>query len=395
MKVRNNIFILMALCLAAYTDNSYKGIESEMNTGEQLPVHIIVGDADEIVEAKGSGAMEDDDPQVWEGKTINVFAFRREVTADYSIDAASGNDDCLIDGSLDQAGNLGGKEANVNDLDSYITWKDPEEVIYYRTDDHPYDFFAYYIDQQTPDSDIYRTKDEVRIMMDIDGHQDVMSAYASLTEEQLSRPGYTDMDKAQLETYSFSAYSAKRNIHPVFYFKHHLTRIDFEMSAGSEDSENIMIDSIVVQSKSKAIFTVAHKNPTSMGMDFSISRDYKGLALPEADGSKLKLDTWHPEMGDDGQPVRKKIGGSLLLAPDNRYQLSIHVKENKLDGSVLRYENRMSLTSPEGHFGEGNQYVVHLTVYGLEEISINVELKKWVEGGDYIYNEEDYILVMK
>ena len=264
-----------------------------------------------------------------------------------------------------------------------------------RTDGHPYDFFAYYIDQDTADEDISRSKEDVRIMMDIDGHQDVMSSYATLTEEQLSRPGYTEFDKIELETYSFSSYSAKRNIHPVFYFKHHLTRIDFEMSAGSFESENIMIDSIVVQSKTKAIFTVAHKNPSNMGLDFSISRDYKGLALPEADGSKLRLDTWHPIMGEDGNPVRTKIGGCLLLAPDKKYQLSVHVKENKPDGSVLRYENRLSLSSPEGYFGEGNQYAVHLTVYGIAEIAINVELKKWQEGGNFTYDEEDQTHIIK
>ena len=388
MRFRSNILLLAAICLASCTDKSYQGIESDMDTGEELPVHIIVGDADEIVESKGSGAMEDGDSKVWEGKTINVFAFRRDLSSDYSINSASGNDDCLIDASMDREGALGGKEAYVNGLDSYITWRDQEDVIYYRTDGHPYDFFAYYIDQDTADEDISRSKEDVRIMMDIDGHQDVMSSYATLTEEQLSRPGYTEFDKIELETYSFSSYSAKRNIHPVFYFKHHLTRIDFEMSAGSFESENIMIDSIVVQSKTKAIFTVAHMIPSNMGLDFSISRDYKGLALPEADGSKLRLDTWHPIMGEDGKPVRTKIGGCLLIAPDSKYQLSIHVKENKPDGSVLRYENRLSLSSPEGYFGEGNQYAVHLTVYGVAEISINVELQKWQEGGNITFDEE-------
>lgn len=394
MKVRSNIFIsAVIICLASCTDNSYKGIESDMDKGEQLPVHIIVGDAGEIVEAKGSGAMEDGDPKVWEGKTINVLAFRRDLKADFGVNAASGNDDCLIDGSLDRGNVLGGKEAYVNELDSYITWKDPEEVIYYRQDNHPYDFYAYYIDQDTDDKDIYRTKEGVMIMMEIDGHQDVMSAHATLTEEQLSRPGYTELDKAELETYSFSAYSAKRNIHPVLYFRHHLTRLDFEMSAGAADSESIMIDSIVVRSKSKAVFTVAHKNPANMGMDFSGSHNYTGLVLPEADGSKLRLDTWHPVMGEDGKPVRTKIGGSLLLAPDSRFNFSIHVKENKPDGSVLRYEHRLNLNSPEGYFGEGNQHVVHLTVYGLEEISISVELQKWQEGGDYIYDEENQLII--
>ena len=76
MKIRRYI---TALAFYAVTvgcvDNSYKGIVSEMSADEELPVHIIVGDPGDILESKGTGAMEDGDAAVWKGKTINVLAF--------------------------------------------------------------------------------------------------------------------------------------------------------------------------------------------------------------------------------------------------------------------------------------------------------------------------------
>ena len=366
-------YALTLICLSACVDKSWEGTVSEMNEDEKLPVHVIVGDPGEILESKGSGPMEDSDPTVWEGKQIRVYAFRREISSDYSTLSASGSDDCLIDGSCDEEGSLGGKTAGINSLDSYISWSGSEDVIYYKAEDHPYDFFAYYIDKPVPDSDIYRSKDEVRIMMEIDGNQDIMSAYAELTEDQLNRPGFTEIDKADLITYSFSAWSARRNIHPTFYFRHHLTRIEFEMSPGSSESTSIAVDSIVVKSKKKALFTVAHKNPHNMGLDFSVSREYKGLALTEEDGSRLRIDKWKPEFNEDGSPRKTKIGGCLLVAPDKNYQLSVHVKETEPDGKVLRYENKLELNSPDG----------------LAEMTINVEMQDWKNGGSFNYDEED------
>ena len=154
MKASRYIFAIMALCLASCVDRSYKGIVSEMTADEELPVHIMVGDPGDIVEAKGSGAMEDGDAAVWDGKTIRVYAFKRDLNSDYSNISASGHEDCLIDGSCDKDGCLAGKEASVNPDDSYITWTGADDLLYYKPGNQPYDFFAYYTDNEVADSDI-------------------------------------------------------------------------------------------------------------------------------------------------------------------------------------------------------------------------------------------------
>ena len=380
MKASRYIFAIMALCLASCVDRSYKGIVSEMTADEELPVHIMVGDPGDIVEAKGSGAMEDGDAAVWDGKTIRVYAFKRDLNSDYSNISASGHEDCLIDGSYDKDGCLAGKEASVNPDDSYITWTGADDLLYYKPGNQPYDFFAYYTDNEVTDSDIYRSKEDVRIMMKIDGSSDIMSAYASITEEQLDRPVFTEMDKLDINTYSFSAWTAKRNIHPIFYFQHHLARFDFVIRAGWESAETIIIDSLVIKAKDKAIFTVANKNPSRMGLDFSAS-DYGRIPLSEKDGSPLRKDFWKPEFTQEGVEM-KPLGGSLMVAPDVKYDAYLYLKEHMDNGEIKTHENHINLTCAEGRFDAGSHYLVKATIFGLTSVDITVTLDQWEDGGN-------------
>ena len=379
MKSKVTYLLISALMAAACTDKSYQGIESEMAADEALPIHIVVGDPGDILESKGSGPVEDTDGAMWEGKTIHVFAFKRDLNSDYANISATGHDDCIIDGSVDTEGALGGKEATVNTDDSYITWKNDDQTLYYRPGNQPYDFFAYYTDKPVPDSDVYRSKEGVRIMMDVDGSTDIMSAYAYLTEEQLNRPVFSDMDKVDLNTYAFSSWSAKRNIHPVLYFDHHLTRFDFEVKAGWEKSNDIIIDSLVVRSRRRAVFTVAHKNPSLLGLDFS-NAPYEMTALSEADGSPLRKDFWKLHY-IPGSEEMTKLGGSLMIAPDITYDAFLYLKQKMEDGEVKTHENLISLVSSEGQFTAGSQYLVSATIYGLTSIDISVKTTDWQEGG--------------
>lgn len=372
------IFGLMIL-LAGCTDSSYRGIMSELNTEEELPVRVIVGDPG-YIEVRGTGAMEDDSDSLWNGKTINVYAFRRDLRTDYRTTSAAEGADCLIDGSRDSDGGQAGKEATVNILDSYISWTGKENVVYYISDTDPYDFFAYYTDAPVADEDIYRSVDDVKIMIDIDGSQDIMSAYAELTDEQIDRPEFTEADKLDLKAYSFSMFSARRNVQPIFYFRHHLTRFDFVIRAGRESSEDIIIDSLVVMSKTKAAFTVASKNPSRLGTDFSIATERKGLALTEKDGSPLRQDYWKPEFTEEGKDMRP-LGGSMLVAPDIQYDAWLYLKEFKEEGKVMTHANHINLVCSDGRFDEGSIYEVKATIFGLTSVDVSVTLQEWTEAG--------------
>ena len=387
MKELKTYIVLLALCLftASCADKSYEGIESEMTGEEEMLVHIIIGDSGDIMmsktpdtHSKGSGPIEDEDVAIWNGKTINIFAFKRDFGTDYSLTSASKNQDCLIDGSRDKNDCLGGKEATINTNDFHIQWSGKEDAVYYNRGEDPYDFFAYYTDNPIADTQIYRSREAVSIDVDIDGSTDFMSAYAELTDDQLNKPGYSDKDIQDIKSYSFSSWSARRNIHPVFYFRHHLTRFDFVMKAGWEAAENIFIDSLVIKSRKKATFTVAHKNPARLGLDFSGAK-HERIQLSEADGSPLRKDYWQPKLNLTDDEM-EHLGGSLLVAPDVQYDAYLYLKEQK-DGKTITHENKINIVSSEGRFEAGSQYLVKATIYGLTSVDITVTLEKWQDGG--------------
>ena len=370
---------IILLLLTGCVDKSYKGVLSEMLADEELPVQIIIGDPGDILESKGSGALEDSDPTVWEGKTIHIYAFKRDINSDYSVTSATGKEDCLIDASCDTDGCIAGKEASVNAADQYVTWNGANKVLYYKPGNHPYDFFAYYTDVPVADEDIYRSREDVRIVIDIDGSSDIMSAHAQLTEQQLSRPGFSEMDRLDLTSYSFSAWSAKRNIHPVMYFKHHLTRFNFQVRAGWDLADEIIIDSLVIASKKKAVFTVANKNPNLLGLDFS-SAPYDRIPLSEADGSMIQKDSYKLHYVE-GSEEMTPVGGSLMVAPDTRYDAYLYLKQKMPDGEIKTHENHINLTCTEGRFDAGSHYLVSAVIYGLTSVDITVTLDQWKDGG--------------
>ena len=88
----------------------------------------------------------------------------------------------------------------------------------------------------------------VYVPFEINGAQDLLIAKA---DQQ------ADIDKAGAgisEENAYSAYAARRNVHPTLKFQHLLARFTFEIVAGSASGSNVNVDYITVDSKSKAIW---------------------------------------------------------------------------------------------------------------------------------------------
>ena len=246
---------------------------------------------------------------------------------------------------------------------------------------------------QIPDADFVRTPDEISFPVEIDGSQDLMSAKATLLDEQLENAGYTDEDKANITNYAYSAYTAALNIQPVIYFKHHLVRLRFDVYSGFEETtgKKIYVDRIEVRSKTKGVFTVASKSADRMGVDFSGDdrplTDRPLLALKDKGGAELQR-VELPYAGDgigmeniyEGTPVR--IGESLLVAPDTEYQVILTLTEVLESGRHHQNVSRTYLRTSAGNsFLPGNQYTVRFAVYGVTEVGTSVTLTPWGDGG--------------
>ncbi|MEG1546721.1 MAG: hypothetical protein RR371_05675, partial [Bacteroides sp.] len=67
-----------------------------------------------------------------------------------------------------------------------IMWTGAEQAVFYRPNNIPYDFFAYYIDEMNiQEMDVLRAPDHIQMNVTIDGTQDLMSAHAQLTKSQI------------------------------------------------------------------------------------------------------------------------------------------------------------------------------------------------------------------
>ena len=185
---------------------------------------------------------------------------------------------------------------------------------------------------------------------------------------------------------SFSSFTARRGIYPTFLFNHHLSRLRFELYPGSTTADDIFVDSIKVMSRTRGVFTVAHKSPQNMGIDFSGDRERKPLSLAEKDGSRLRTETYHTDATAEIKQV--KIGGSLLLAPDEEYEVHLFLSKTVSDGRKRKYENVFTVRSSEGRFSPGKQYSVRLTIYGPMSVLPNVSIEPWGYGGDIIIDDD-------
>lgn len=399
MKLRFGYILILLALVAGCTDSSYDGILPDGSSvytgedGEHLPVLLAMGTPDDII-TRGSGAIDYDIDFPWKDKDIYFYAFLKDLNTSYSTLSVEDNIYCLIDGSIDEEGSLLGKCARKNLYDAYVNWTGPDETVVYPSQDLTYDFYGYFIDDAPIIGEVERTDYAVRFPVQIDGSQDLMSAKAELTEDQLPDASLEEEEKEQILAHAFSQYTARRDIHPTFLFKHHLTRLRFEIYSGLPKGEEVYVDSIRVSSKDRCVFTVAHKNGESMGVDFSQFNGYAMLKLTERDGSPLMQDTYHPASGSDySLPVysreKVEVGGSILAAPDTEYTVNLHFKETLESGRVYEHNNVITIQHSSGRFLAGNQYVVRVAVYGLMDVDVTVGLEPWEDGGSLVIDEEN------
>lgn len=382
---RISYFCIMAVLLWGCADDSYLGAmgESYGVGGQYIPVMVSVGEASGNLVKSGS----DEVPENWSNRQICVYAFARGGGISYSSTSSTAPYECLMDGTLADPANPGGRKAVLESNDSYARWEDDKELFYpfgkYRK--MSYDFFAYYLDGlKVSVRDYMRDENSVRINLEIDGTQDLMSSKAVLTEKQMGE--FSPEEQALVAENAYGYYTAQRNVVPTFYMKHHLARLEFEFVPGyvREEKKTITVHRIEVESRARAYFTVAARDADSLGLAFEDKK--KVLTLTEKGGLPMEDDAYVletlPSYDTKVEPV--KIGGSILVAPDEEYRAYAVMSEVREDGTVVASRARTEVLisfAPEV-FEAGNQYKVRLVIYGATQVTLSVEMQKWNEGGD-------------
>ena len=388
-------------------DDSYTGtvyVEEQFEEGTLHEVRMTIGEskeADPALQSKGSGVIGSVNNLA--GKDFYVYAFNRDIHTDYSTLNVEDSLRCLVDGTYDDPETLMGRKAHWNPNTETVEWGIDESPIYYPMGEdqgHDYDFFAYYLDNIVPEnSDIHRNETDIKIDIEIDGCQDIMSAKAKPTAIQLDAIK-DEREMLYQKEHCYSYYPASHNLHPNFDFIHHLVKLDFKLVPGGTPgmTKDVTVEKIEVRSKYRAEFTVADKyDENRLGLKF-VPEDETNttrLALREADGSEYvpRLVTTYNQVGSAEDNAIADLG-SLLVAPDDDYYLYIVLGEVN-EGVVLESkENEIHVFYGKDKdnkipFTPGSEYMITLTIYGQMDVRVTAEIGEWNEGGDYEYDYDD------
>ena len=296
-----------------------------------------------------------------------------------------------------------------------------------------FDFFGYHGDNAITGS-LNESADPWTVPFTIDGSQDLMSTKAEPTTAEITSLGSRAAD-------FYSAYAARKNVHPTLKFNHLLTRLSFVIKAGDDSAAGwngtaqvagnaVNVNSIQVESKTTGNMAVAWTSAPANMITWGTATAYLPLkerpyAYETLDPtnliSKAAYDALLP--GTPGQddytltgantnfdlialnPTYPKvtptavsysadetpIGEALIVAPNGNtgYNMKVNVSQlvpQNWKGTpapaVKNQDYELVIPAPEGGFLPNTSYKVILTVYGFERIQVTTEIIPWQTGAD-------------
>lgn len=397
--------------LTACSNDDTLGGNGEQNVSEQ---QIRLGVASSKVQTRGTGTVGGmtDAENVWAGQTLWVYMLQKgsmdlayyKTPADAAA-AAVGT--AVFDNKEFKAPNTA-----ASTVSGLATTADGA-IAYYPVSGN-YDFWGYRVDDAvagTPDVKLVDDTDtEVEanaatkrvVAIKINGSQDIMAGKATPSTDEVAKLGnYADN--------FYSAYAARKGVHPNITFNHLLTRFTFEVRAGSKatagagasgNTEAVRVQGISVESLTDGKLTVAYTGPTKEAADLLT---FTGAASP------LKLQQRSTTAADNNDPLVAleevaltwpadanatvgdvlPVGEALLVAPgQTEYPLTIALAQKVKKNTTAADKEDMDLEQKatikmDGvkKFEPGKSYKVTITVYGLEEIEVTATLVPWVDGG--------------
>ena len=397
--MRKSIFFAAAFAGVLCSCSQDEAIDGGMASGAQdglVPIEIGVAQVKSAV-TRGTGTVgtTDEETNTWAGQKFNVYMFDQgTVTPAEDVEGTA-----IYNNAVFKA-----PEAALSTAEGTATAEDGR--VQYYPSEGKFDFVGYRTDgaeQGTPSASADGNSLELPII--IDGSQDVMVADAAETEL-----GEVPYDR------TFSAYSARKGVDPMLTFEHLLTRLQFTIIGGNEGScshlkagtgeeMGVRVQSVKVESMTNGTLTVATVGEDGRTGKGSIAwqDDVRGdLTLMERTGDANQnltpmsevVPTWNEGTGSGDE---MKAGEALLVAPANQYKLIVTLAQNVVvndEGDVEEKEITLNdCIQLDGGQGSqllgGHSYNVKVTVYGLEEITIDTKLTPWEDGGVIELNPMD------
>lgn len=318
----------------------------------------------------------------WNDNIVNVFGLKRKRGSAVGTGVYDFDDDTNIVDYMTTASS-GKKTA----LEVYSD-KDAK-VPYHYTEGVVYDFYGYHLGGADASAGII-SGDTYGYDVTFYGNNDLMYAVTDKSKD-IELSGNTSVNEENV----YSAWAARRDIHPNLIFRHALVRLNFIIEGSGDKWQNVQITGIDVQSVNKGRLTVTGPE---VGFVADSDAEMAVLSLKTADD-----EDFIPEdvtLNISGQ-VSGGDGACIMIAPDmEEILVRVHMAD-KLNGNtplgncsfvakaadvVRKDENGNAITVTS--FEAGHSYDFHIKVYGPETIEIIAELTQWDDGGYYVYDPD-------
>ena len=372
--------------MAAMTACTKEPVNTTVPEDELVPVQFGLASPDYSVTTKSTGGMDQ-----WNNTTLYVYGFDRS-EADYSTPFIN---------------NVAATAASTASISLTVTHQDTQNPYYY-VEGVNYDFYGYHIDDAatpeaatpTPitvgdegaDQNGTQLTKGIYIPFSINGSQDLMTAKADPAVDILG----TELEDVGTDRV-YSAYAARRDVHPTLTFKHQLSRFIFQIKSGAESGNTVQVTGISIKDQKAAGYLQV------VGDQLGITADANDegttvFYLMQKNVSTGVIESLTPTAptnefaeGKTNQP--NQVGESIMIFPG---QSSIEVSIATNDPNIENYDipaqdftinaSEVILNDEElgdgATFEAGKKYTITIVIYGPEKIDITAELTGWVNGGE-------------
>ena len=376
--------VAFALCACQKAETGTNEVTPGVNEEVGAPQQILIG-----TNLKSSELVTKASVDYWNGQTVYVIGYDN---------AKIGTATEVSEGDVFIMPNIPGivpenaaysEEALKGELDF-------GEKFYYDEDVKSYDFVGYYLGDNvaTEAGNITVENGIMTVDFEIDGTQDVLAATTDrLNAEERKFEEEEGVWKVVREDYVYSAFAARRDVQPTLKFNHMLTKFSFKVKYGSEEgARDFKLKTIALATYTNGTLTL---NPE----DRKPVANYNGEAEAVKDTVKINNESvvFEDYTGVDDDSLYKPYGECMVLSGETSYNMKLtyfqeHTDDKNHDFSKdIEIENVNWINDGDrtDTFQPGKHYVVYVTVYGLEEIKVDVKLERWDEEGRVNIDPDD------
>ena len=312
----------------------------------------------------------------WNNSKLNVFGLKRKPTAVVGKNAYDFEDaGNIVDYEVTAAS---GEKSQLN------VYSDKEgEVPYFYSETHIYDFYGYHLGGAVASTPEIKDGDAYGFDVTFLGDNDLMYAHTNKADDIVSS-GSTEEKIAEADLYS--AWSARRGVHPTLVFDHALARLNFIVQGKGDKYSTVRITGVDVKSVNKGYLTVTGDN-----VGFVVDPDAEETTLSLRTAGKESFDAVQVDQNTAGNHLGDE-GACLLVAPGmDQIEMEIHMEHTDYNIPIESYKYTVKASEvkkevdgnlvPVTSFEAGLSYDFYVYVYGPEEILVDAKVAKWEPGG--------------